>query len=274
MAVYTHIRVREAHPCLIHGFPSLRKHWCECAAHERKCLSAAAKDRYFHGVNPIAEHEQRGRFIAFEGGEGAGKSTQVKALVARLRDRGLEVVQTREPGGSPGAEALRDLLVQGDAGRWSALSELLMMYAARADHLEKVIRPALNRGAWVVCDRFADSSRAYQGAGGGVAPSFIEQVDRAVVAETQPDLVIVMDMPVEAGLARAQEREKTRGDKENRFESKGLMFHERLRQGFLDRAEAVPERYRVIDAARGVEAINADVWEAVHRAFSELQAGQ
>jgi dTMP kinase len=221
-------------------------------------------------VNPNAEHEPRGRFIAFEGGEGAGKSTQVKALVARLRDRGLEVVQTREPGGSPGAEALRDLLVQGDARRWSALAELLMMYAARADHLEKVIRPALNRGAWVVCDRFADSSRAYQGAGGGVAPAFIEQVDRAVVADTQPDLVLVMDMPVEAGLARAL----SRGDRENRFESKGLIFHERLRQGFLDRAEAVPERYRVIDAARGVEAISADVWDVVHRAFGELQAGQ
>ena len=236
----------------------------------RKSLSAAAKNRYFDGVNPSSEHEPRGRFIAFEGGEGAGKSTQVKTLVARLRDRGLEVVQTREPGGSPGAEALRDLLVQGDAGRWSPLSELLMMYAARSDHLEKVIRPALQRGAWVVCDRFADSSRAYQGAGGGVAPSFIEQVDRAVVADTQPDLVIVMDMPVEAGLARAL----SRGDKENRFESKGLIFHERLRQGFLDRAEAVPGRYRVIDAARTIEAIAGDVWNSVRQAFAELRAGQ
>jgi dTMP kinase len=221
-------------------------------------------------VKPISEHEQRGRFIAFEGGEGAGKSTQVKALVARLRDRGLEVVQTREPGGSPGAEALRDLLVQGDAGRWSPLSELLMMYAARADHLEKVIRPALTRGAWVVCDRFSDSSRAYQGAGGGVAPAFIEQVDKAVVADTQPDIVLVMDMPVDAGLARAV----ARGDKENRFESKGLAFHERLRQGFLGRAAMVPARYRVIDAARAVEPIARDIWDAVYQAFPELQAGQ
>ena len=236
----------------------------------QKGLPAATKDRYFLRVSPISEHEQRGRFIAFEGGEGAGKSTQVKTLVARLRDRGLEVVQTREPGGSPGAEALRDLLVQGDAGRWSPLSELLMMYAARSDHLEKVIRPALSRGAWVVCDRFADSSRAYQGAGGGVAPAFIEQVDKAVVGPTQPDLVIVMDMPVEAGLARAL----SRGDKENRFESKGLIFHERLRQGFLDRAEAVPGRYRVIDAARTIEAIAGDVWESVRQAFTELRAGQ
>jgi len=221
-------------------------------------------------VNPISEHDQRGRFIAFEGGEGAGKSTQVKTLVARLRERGLEVVQTREPGGSPGAEALRDLLVQGDAGRWSPLAELLMMYAARADHLEKIIRPALERGAWVVCDRFADSSRAYQGAGGGVAPAFIEQVDAAVVAGTQPDLVIVMDMPVEAGLARAN----ARGDMENRFESKGLLFHERLRQGFLDRARAVPGRYCVIDADRAIAPIAGDVWDAVQGAFAELKAGQ
>lgn len=216
-------------------------------------------------MDPLSPH--RGRFIAFEGGEGAGKSTQVKALVARLRERGLEVVQTREPGGSPGAEALRNLLVQGDAGRWSAMSELLMMYAARSDHLEKVIRPALQRGAWVVCDRFADSSRAYQGAGGGVAAAFIEQVDAAVVADTQPDLVLILDMPVEAGLARAV----ARGDQENRFESKGLAFHERLRQGFLDRAVSVPERYRVIDAARGIEAIAADIREVVDQAFHELR---
>jgi dTMP kinase len=214
-------------------------------------------------------HTPRGRFIAFEGGEGAGKSTQVKAVVARLRDRGLEVVQTREPGGSPGAEALRNLLVTGEAGRWSPLSELLMMYAARSDHLEKVIRPALERGAWVVCDRFADSSRAYQGAGGGVEPSFIEAVDEAVVGDTQPDLVIVMDMPVEAGLRRAA----SRGDIENRFESKGAAFHERLRQGFLDRAAAVPERYRVVDADRAIDAIAADIWAVLDTAFPEAVRG-
>jgi dTMP kinase len=220
-------------------------------------------------VNTRSEHSplHGGRFITFEGGEGAGKSTQVKTLVAKLRALGLEVVQTREPGGSPGAEALRDLLVRGDATRWSAVSELLMMYAARADHLEKVIRPALQRGAWVVCDRFADSSRAYQGAGGGVAPAFIEQIDAAVVGPTQPDLVLVMDMPVEAGLMRAE----ARGDLENRFESKGLAFHERLRAGFLARACQVPERYRVIDADRGIEPIAADIWGLVQLVFPELR---
>jgi len=218
-------------------------------------------------VNQLSH--SRGRFIAFEGGEGAGKSTQVRALVAKLRAHGLEVVQTREPGGSPGAEALRDLLVKGEAGRWSPLSELLMMYAARSDHLENVIRPALARGAWVVTDRFADSSRAYQGAGGGVAPAFIEQVDQAVVRDDQPDLVLIMDMPVEAGLHRAH----VRGDNENRFESKGLTFHERLRQGFLGRAAQAPDRYRIIDADRPVDPIADDIWTQVQATFPELKGG-
>ncbi len=216
-------------------------------------------------MSKLSEH--RGRFIAFEGGEGAGKSTQVKGLVAHLRACGLEVVQTREPGGSPGAEALRDLLVRGDAARWSPISETLMMYAARADHLEKIIRPALDRGAWVVCDRFADSSRAYQGAGGGVAPAFIEQIDAVVVGDTQPDLVLVMDMPVEAGLKRAH----SRGDSENRFESKGLAFHERLRQGFLNRAAKVPDRYRVIDADQTIEALRTEIWTLVSAQFPDLR---
>ncbi|MDC7674859.1 dTMP kinase [Asticcacaulis machinosus] len=209
----------------------------------------------------------RGKFITFEGGEGAGKSTQVKILVKRLRDQGLEVVQTREPGGSPGAEALRDLLVKGDATRWSPVSEALMMYASRADHLEKVIRPALDRGAWVVCDRFADSTRAYQGAGGGISPEFIEQIDKAVVGDSQPDLVLIMDMPVEAGLARA----KGRGGDEDRFEAKGLAFHERLRQGFLKRAAMAPERYKIIDADQSIELISSDIWSIASTHFPELR---
>ncbi|MFN3807740.1 dTMP kinase [Asticcacaulis sp.] len=208
-----------------------------------------------------------GRFITFEGGEGAGKSTQVRALVAHLRDLGLEVVQTREPGGSSGAEALRDLLVTGEAGRWSPMSETLMMYAARANHLEQVIRPALERGAWIVCDRFSDSTRAYQGAGGGVTPELIETIDTAVVGETQPDLVIVMDMPPQAGLKRALER----GDAENRFESKGLVFHERLREGFRRRAAAHPDRYCLIDADRSIEDIGADIWRVVSDRFPEVK---
>ncbi|SFS73864.1 dTMP kinase [Brevundimonas viscosa] len=201
----------------------------------------------------------QGRFITFEGGEGTGKSTQVARLVDRLRARDLEVLQTREPGGSDGAEEIRNLALNGDAGRWSPMTETLLMFAARSDHLERTIRPALAVGRWVVCDRFADSSRAYQGAGGGVAAAFIEMLDAAVVDATQPDLTLVFDLPVEVGLERAFGR----GLFETRFESKGLAFHERLRQGFREIAAAHPERCVIIDADGDPETVAARVWAAV-----------
>lgn len=200
-----------------------------------------------------------GSFITFEGGEGTGKSTQVARLVERLRARDLEVVQTREPGGSQGAEEIRNLALNGDAGRWSPTTETLLMYAARSDHLERTIRPALEAGRWVVCDRFADSSRAYQGAGGGTPAEFIETLDAAIVGATQPDLTLVFDLPVEVGLERAFGR----GLFETRFESKGLEFHERLRRGFLDIAAAHPERCVVIDADGDQDTVEARVWAAV-----------
>jgi dTMP kinase len=201
----------------------------------------------------------QGRFITFEGGEGTGKSTQVARLVERLRARDLEVVQTREPGGSQGAEEIRNLALNGDAGRWSPMTETLLMYAARSDHLERTIRPALEAGRWVVCDRFADSSRAYQGAGGGTPANFIETLDAAIVGPTQPDLTLVFDLPVEVGLERAFGR----GLFETRFESKGLAFHERLRRGFLDIAAAHPQRCVIIDADGDQDAVEARVWAAV-----------
>ena len=200
-----------------------------------------------------------GRFITFEGGEGTGKSTQVARLVERLRARDLEVVQTREPGGSQGAEEIRNLALNGDAGRWSATTETLLMFAARSDHLERTIRPALEAGRWVVCDRFADSSRAYQGAGGGTPAEFIETLDAAIVGPTQPDLTLVFDLPVEVGLERAFGR----GLFETRFESKGLEFHERLRRGFLAIAAEHPERCVVIDADGDQDAVEARVWAVV-----------
>lgn len=200
-----------------------------------------------------------GSFITFEGGEGTGKSTQVARLVERLRARDLEVVRTREPGGSQGAEEIRNLALNGDAGRWSPTTETLLMYAARSDHLERTIRPALEAGRWVVCDRFADSSRAYQGAGGGTPAEFIETLDAAIVGATQPDLTLVFDLPVEVGLERAFGR----GLFETRFESKGLEFHERLRRGFLDIAAAHPERCVVIDADGDQDTVEARVWAAV-----------
>lgn len=201
----------------------------------------------------------RGIFITFEGGEGTGKSTQTRRLVDRLRALGHGVVQTREPGGSTGAEAIRNLVVAGDAERWSARTETLLMYAARSDHLERTIRPALEAGDWVVCDRFADSSRAYQGAGGGVPPAFIEMLDAGIVGGDQPDLTLVFDLPVEVGLERAFGR----GLFETRFESKGLAFHSRLREGFLAIARDHPERCVLIDADGDEDTVEARVWAAV-----------
>tara|TARA_R110002167_G_scaffold47169_10_gene139943 strand:- start:4817 stop:5443 length:627 start_codon:yes stop_codon:yes gene_type:complete len=201
----------------------------------------------------------RGIFITLEGGEGTGKSTQTRRLVDRLRAEGRGVVQTREPGGSTGAEVIRNLVVAGDAERWSPRTETLLMYAARSDHLERTIRPALDAGDWVVCDRFADSSRAYQGAGGGVSPDFIEKLDAGIVGDDQPDLTLVFDLPVEVGLERAFGR----GLFETRFESKGVAFHTRLREGFLEIVRDHPERCVLIDADGTEDEIEARVWAAV-----------
>jgi len=201
----------------------------------------------------------QGRFITFEGGEGAGKSTQVKRLVARLEADGRDVVATREPGGSPGAEDIRALVLRGQADRWSPVTETLLMYAARRDHVERVIRPALARGAWVVCDRFADSTRAYQGAAGGVDPALIAALETHILETTRPDLTLIFDMPVSVGLERAH----ARAGAEMRFESKGQAFHERLREGFLAIARDEPARCAVIDAAGSPDEVAARVWAAV-----------
>lgn len=201
----------------------------------------------------------RGRFITFEGGEGAGKSTQVKRLAARLQAQGHEVVTTREPGGSPGAESIRDIVLRGDADRWSPVTETLLMYAARRDHIERVIRPALARGAWVVCDRFADSTRAYQGAAGGTDPGLISALETYILEDVRPDLTLVFDLPPEVGLERAH----ARAGAEMRFESKGMAFHQRLRDGFRAIAEAEPDRCAVIDASAAMDAVEAAVWGAV-----------
>ena len=201
----------------------------------------------------------RGRFISFEGGEGAGKTTQIRRLTERLEPLVGELIVTREPGGSPGAEALRELLVRGATDRWSPLSETLILYAAREDHLERTIRPALARGAWVLSDRFADSTRAYQGAGGGASAAFIAALEEAVVGDARPDLTLILDLPVQEGLARAL----ARGGGEERFERKGRAFHERLREGFLDIARAEPQRCVVVDAAAAADQVASQIWAAV-----------
>ncbi|WP_132095341.1 dTMP kinase [Caulobacter sp. BK020] len=200
----------------------------------------------------------RGTFISFEGGEGAGKSTQIRRLADRLKAEGFNIVLTREPGGSPGAEQIRDLILNGDADRWSPVTETLLMYAARRDHIERVIRPALDRGAIVLCDRFADSTRAYQGAGGEAPTSLIRTLEEQVLGGTTPDLTLVFDIPAEVGLKRALAR-----GGEARFESKGLAFHRRLGEAFLEIARREPERCVVIEADDAIDAVWADVWDAV-----------
>lgn len=201
----------------------------------------------------------QGHFITFEGGEGGGKSTQLRLLAERVKALGLEVIATREPGGSPGAEAIRDLLVRGEADRWSAMTETLLMYAARRDHVERVIRPALARGAWVLCDRFADSTRAYQGAAGGTDEALIAALEHHVLGEVRPDLTLILDLPAEVGLSRAA----SRAGAETRFESKGQAFHARLRQAFLEIAAREPARCRILDASQPLEVVSAEIWAAV-----------
>lgn len=209
----------------------------------------------------------RGTFITFEGGEGAGKSTQVLRLAARLRDAGREVVTTREPGGAPGAEQIRELLVTGNADRWTPMSEALLNYAARQEHLTHTVRPALAKGAWVISDRFADSTRAYQGIAHELGLDTVEALDRVVVGATQPDLTIIFDMPVDVGLARATAGASGR---ETRFESLKLDFHNRLRDAFLEIAQVHKDRCVVIDAGGDMDEVEAAIWNAVTAKFGEL----
>ena len=201
-----------------------------------------------------------GRFITFEGGEGAGKSTQIGRLADALRAAGVDVLCTREPGGSPSAEAVRALLL-GHGHGWQPLSETLLHFAARAEHLEATIRPALSAGTWVLCDRFTDSTRAYQGAGQGVDAAAIDALERMVVADTRPDLTLILDVPAETGLARMGQR----GGHADRYETMHLTFHQRLRRGFQTIAAGEPDRCAVVDADRDVDCVAADVLDTVRR---------
>jgi dTMP kinase len=197
----------------------------------------------------------RGRFITLEGIEGAGKSTQIAPLAELLRARGLEVLTTREPGGSPLAERLRTLLLDPDNRGMSETTELLLMFAARSDHLERCIRPALKAGHWVLCDRFTDATYAYQGGGRGIDPAQIRQLETLVQDELRPDLTLVFDLPPELGLGRA----KSRTGQTDRFESETQRFFETARAVYLERARGNPKRYRVIDATAPLEAVTLAV---------------
>ncbi|MTI45834.1 thymidylate kinase [Roseibium hamelinense] len=217
-----------------------------------------------------------GRFITFEGGEGAGKSTQIAQLKKRLEASGHTIVVTREPGGSPGAEKIREMLLSGAVQDLGPRGEAMLFAAARADHVDHTIRPALERGDWVICDRYADSTRVYQGEA-GVDPNYLLMLEAAAVAGVRPELTILIDIPVEVGLNRVRKRSKAEGGvPPDRFEGEALGIHQRRRSLFLDLAKAEPHRVSVIDGRKPQDEVTEAVWQTVRthfpEDFSEVQA--
>jgi dTMP kinase len=207
---------------------------------------------------------KQGRFITFEGGEGTGKSTQIKRLAAALEAKKIASVVTREPGGSSGAEEIRNLVLTGDPARWSPLTEALLFYAARADHTERLIKPALADGKWVISDRYSDSSYAYQGGGRGLARETVRRIEAIAIDDFKPDLTIILDMDVTLGLKRSIGR---RGNTETRFEEMDLSMHERMRKTFLDIARRNSERCVVIPADREIDEVSDAIWQVVKKRF-------
>jgi dTMP kinase len=207
-----------------------------------------------------------GRFITFEGGEGVGKSTQIKRAADWLAAAGIDVVLTREPGGTPRAEQLRRILLEQTDEPMPQSCELLLMFAARASHLANCIEPAVARGAWVLCDRFTDATHAYQGGGRGLPAADIEALVRIVHPQRQPDLTVLLDAPVEIGMARARIRNGTEGP--DRFESERAEFFERVRQNYLQRAAREPARFRVVDASHTLDDVAAAVLAALRPLLS------
>ena len=208
---------------------------------------------------------KQGLFVTFEGGEGTGKSTQIRLLADRLRRRGVDVLVTREPGGSPGAEAVRHVILSGAAEEYGTRMEAVLFAAARNDHVEEIIRPALVSGAVVLCDRFMDSSRVYQGITGNLEPAFVQNLERVAVSGVIPDCTIILDIPAVEGLRRARLRsgDTSEPDEPDRFEKEELGTHEKRREAFLDIAEADPLRCRVVDASGSAEDIAEKVFAIV-----------
>lgn len=212
----------------------------------------------------------RGRFITFEGGEGAGKSTQIKLLAERLNASKLQTIVTREPGGSPGAEIIRHLLLSGFGKALGPEAESLLFAAARDDHVKTVIKPALAQGKWVLCDRFTDSTRVYQGELGNVDPKLIRAMERVTIGNLKPDLTLILDVPVAVGLERAIKR---RGAAvADRFEGEGLDFHEKLREAYLKIAANEPQRCVVIDANSDSTTVATRIWNALRDHLFSLAA--
>lgn len=213
----------------------------------------------------------RGRFITFEGGEGSGKSTQIKALAQRLDADKLRAIVTREPGGSPGAEIIRHLVLSGMGKLLGAEAETLLFAAARDDHVRTVIKPALNAGLWVLCDRFSDSTRAYQGRLGNVAPAVLNAMERVTIGDLKPDLTFILDVPVEVGLQRAAARRGT--GTPDRFEAEDVKFHQQLRDAYRQIAAAEPQRCVLIDANVDAATVAAAIWAAVRDRLFAVDAG-
>ncbi len=208
----------------------------------------------------------KGQFITFEGGEGAGKTTQAKLLCDALEGAGITTILTREPGGTKGAEAIRDLVLGGAADKWSGMTELLLMYAARMDHVEKIIKPALERGVWVLSDRFADSSLAYQGYARGLGAERVGKVHEAVMDGFEPDLTILFDMdPI-----MAQKRVETRGEDLSRFDAESIEFHKTLRNAFLDIAASNAGRITTIDADEPRQTVHTQILFALTQKYPDL----
>lgn len=216
---------------------------------------------------------ERGAFITLEGGEGVGKSTQVGHLLHNLREAGIEATGTREPGGSPGAEILRKVLLSGSVARLGPAAEAILFTAARIDHIDKTIRPALAAGTFVVCDRFADSTRAYQGASGELDPRFLNALERVALSGVRPDLTLILDLPAAEGLARAAAR-RSATDGPDRFEREDLQFHERLRAAFLSIAAADPARCAIIDATGSEEDVARAIFDTVSERLIGSAAGK
>jgi len=214
----------------------------------------------------------RGKLITFEGGEGSGKSTQARLLAERLKFAGIDAVLTREPGGSPFAEQVREFVLSGKLAPHPPLAEALLFYAARADHLSATIRPALAAGSWVIADRFSDSTRVYQGAAGGVSMADIDRIDRVVVGATVPDLTVILDLAPEEGLRRAAER-RPQGARTDPFEARDLAFHQRLRTGFQAIAAAEPLRCAVIDGGGPAAPIAAQIWRTIEGRLLDRPGG-
>jgi dTMP kinase len=207
----------------------------------------------------------RGRFISFEGGEGSGKSTQIKRLAEQLEASKIRTLLTREPGGSPGAEVIRHLVLSGMGKLLGANAETLLFAAARDDHVRTVISPALGKGKWVLCDRFSDSTRVYQGRLGHVAPELLNAMQRVTIGDLRPDLTFILDVPVEVGLKRAAARRGSAAP--DRFESEDLEFHRELREGYREIASAEPERCVLIDATADANAVASAIWTALRDRF-------